>query len=834
MTAASSEIVLNARDWLLPAAIFGGVALLLLVFGYGRGRLSGWKRVVAGVLKAIAIALLLLCLLEPMLTGKQPKEGANLFAIIADDSGGLGIRERPDAPTRGERLRDALIDSKTGDDVSWRKRIGDVFQVRDFTFAERLQPTKGFHSLEFQGGASRAVSAVGGVARMHQGRPLAGMLLLTDGIATDASSLDKLSDDLPPIYPVVVGDKAELPDVGVTGVAVSQTPFEDAPITLEIDLEAIGLDGQATPVRVTEIDGPLNEVQNPEIINGRGSARFRVRPDASGIRFFKIEANPQIGSASEITEGDAKPAIEAEATLRNNNYLVAVDRSGGPYRVLYVAGRPNWDYKFLRRALEDDPELEMSGIIRIARREPKFEWRGRSGENSNPLFRGFDKEDEDQRYDQPVLVRLQVEDGSELASGFPKVPEDLFPKFHAVILDDIEASFFTQDQMELIRDFVSRRGGGFAMLGGTESFSGGNYLRTPIADLLPVYPSASMGGRTAFSVHLTREGWLEPWVRLRDKESDERDRLADMEYFRSVNSLGSIKPAATVLAAVQTEDLDFIDQDAGQARPALVAQRYGDGHAAALAVGDMWRWGMVNKESREDMEKAWRQMIRWLVAEAKGRVRCSLPETTPALGEPIEIRIDALDKSFKPLADALVKIEVDTLGHGESSRSPVDEANVDQQDGTQSSGENLSVSDQPTAVISTVTIDAQPDLDEPGTFLATFVPRSAGCYRVRVAATDTDGESIGDAEAGWTVNPGAEEFRSLEVDRDFLEALAAKTGGRVLELDGLDKFVNDLEGLDAPIMQTWSRPLWHTPWVLLAVVLCLVLEWWLRRVGGMR
>ena len=183
---------------------------------------------------------------------------------------------------------------------------------------------------------------------------------------------------------------------------------------------------------------------------------------------------------------DAKAS--KEATLANNTRMRgAVDRSGGPYRILYVSGRPNWEFKFLRRAVEEDKELELVGLIRIARREPKFDFRGRAGEASNPLFRGFDKKNEEtERYDQPVLVRLNARDESELRGGFPKVPEELFA-YHAVIIDDLEAQFFTADQLALLQRFVSERGGGFLMLGGQESFQQGKYQRTPVGDMLPVY-----------------------------------------------------------------------------------------------------------------------------------------------------------------------------------------------------------------------------------------------------------------------------------------------------------------------------------------------------------
>jgi hypothetical protein len=38
----------------------------------------------------------------------------------------------------------------------------------------------------------------------------------------------------------------------------------------------------------------------------------------------------------------------------------------------------------------------------------------------------------------------------------------------------------------MVVEFVSSRGGGFMMLGGRNSFSGGRYQNSPIADILPV------------------------------------------------------------------------------------------------------------------------------------------------------------------------------------------------------------------------------------------------------------------------------------------------------------------------------------------------------------
>jgi hypothetical protein len=74
-------------------------------------------------------------------------------------------------------------------------------------------------------------------------------------------------------------------------------------------------------------------------------------------------------------------------------------------------------------------------------------------------------------------------------------------------------------------------------------------------------------------------------------------------------------------------------------------------------------------------------------------------------------------------------------------------------------------------------------------------------------ATQSDGKIIGHATAGWALDPAAAEFRSLKPNRAYLEALAKRTGGQVLTLDGLRDFVRQLPQRHAPVMESWSKPL---------------------------
>ncbi len=485
----------------------------------------------------------------------------------------------------------------------------------------------------------------------------------------------------------------------------------------------------------------------------------------------------------------------AEATLANNERTIVVDRGKGPYRILYVAGRPNWEFKFLKRAVEEDEQVQLVGLLRVARREPKYDWRGHTGETSNPLYRGFDSKDEEtEQYDQPVLVRLNTRDQTELNDGFPKTKEELF-EYHAVILDDVEAEFFSRDQMDLLHRFVAERGGGFLMLGGKGSFQEGNFRRTPLGNLLPVYlePAPADSVKTGIRLQLTREGWLQPWARLRDNEKEEQQRLSEMPEFRVLNHTGSAKPGARVVGAIGGAET--------QQQPGLVVQRLGNGRTAALTLGDLWRWGMQKPPMHDDMDKFWRQTLRWLVTDVPGRISLQAVQKSGETNQPVTLQVRVRDKAFEPVDSASIAIEV---------REPGDQR---------------------------VQLAAAPVPTESGLFEAIYVPRTSGGYFAQVTVTDAAGTKAGDAQAGWAVDLEASEFQSVRANRPLLEKIARRTGGRIVSVDELEDFARDLPHQKVPVTDVWVKPLWDLPGMLPAVCLfiltCFAAEWAIRRWKGL-
>lgn len=768
-------LFLAGQDWLWPSAAALGVALVFTAWSYVRTPGPRGLRLACATLKLLGIAALLACLLEPMWTGQRAKPGANLLALVADNSLSMKLHGRGEAASRGEMLTRIVA----GEDSQWRAPLAENFEVRNFLSDTRLVPTQDFRELDFSGRSSALGGALKTIAERYRGQPLAGVLLFTDGVAADLDGADFTG--LPPVYPVVFGNDLPPRDLAIASTSVTQTSFEDAPVTIQADITAVGCAGEEVIARLFAIDAKADAkpVAEQKLTAPRAGAklvfRFQLRPEKSGVNFYRLRVTAKNNAAD-------------EATLANNETVVTVDRGTGPHRVLYVSGRPNWEYKFLQRGITADDQTQLVGLIRIAKREPKFEFKGRAGESSNPLFRGFGNQskEEVERYDQPVLVRLNTQDEFELRDGFPKTPEELF-KYEALVIDDLESEFFTAEQMSLVQRFVSKRGGGLLMLGGMESFADGKFARTAIGDLLPVYLDGKADHSLELRLRLTREGWLQPWARLRSSEAEEKARLDELPPFEILNASGSAKPAATVVATVTDGQHDF---------PALVAQRFGRGRSAALLIGDLWQSGLGDEARQKDLGKAWRQLVRWLVADVPGKIDLRAEPAADALSVRLQVR--ARDAKFQPIDNAGVTLKVQRAGDAQA-----------------------------------ITLTADPSSTEAGVYEATYLPRENGGYRVEATVTDENGAAAGTAVTGWTTDLAAAEFQSLTPNRALMETLASKTGGKVLAPEQVAAFTRELPSQRAPVTETWTQPLWHTPWMLALVVGCFVGEWGLRRWRGL-
>ena len=205
---------------------------------------------------------------------------------------------------------------------------------------------------------------------------------------------------------------------------------------------------------------------------------------------------------------------------------------------------------------------------------------------------------------------------------------------------------------------------------------------------------------------------------------------------------------------------------------------------------------------REDMNKFWRQTLRWLVADVPNRVTLQATQQYDQINQPVVFRVRVRDKDFGPMEDASVAINIVTSADREQ----------------------------------TIQCAAESVLGETGLFEAVYVPRQDGSYIAESVVTDAEGLKIGEAQTGWVVDREAHEFSSIKTNRPLLEAVARRTGGRVVDLAELDSFARNLPHHEAPISEVWIKPLWDLrgilPAIFVFVLICFIGEWALRRWKG--
>ncbi|MBV9611170.1 MAG: hypothetical protein JO091_01805, partial [Acidobacteriaceae bacterium] len=273
--------------------------------------------------------------------------------------------------------------------------------------------------------------------------------------------------------------------------------------------------------------------------------------------------------------------------------------------------------KFLRRAVEDDPALQVVSMLRTT---------------------------------QNKIYRQGIANSSELVEGFPSKPEDLFA-FQGIILGSVESSFFTLTQQQLIKDFVDRRGGGLLFLGGRWALGDGGYNVPPFAELLPVNLPARKNTfqRSFVAAELTDAGKNSLICRIEDDAEKSREHWEVLPYLANYQDPGSAKPGAVVLARVNA---------GGNRVPLLVTENYGRGRTAVFATGGSWRWRMQQPVGDSSQETFWRQLLRWTVSATPSRVVATASVTHLEDDGRIQLRAEVRDKTYLPTAEADVEAHV--------------------------------------------------------------------------------------------------------------------------------------------------------------------------------
>ncbi len=587
-------------------AVLGVAAMLAAIASYRRVRAGSRARdrAVLMSLRLAVVGILVVCLFRPVLVVRAAVPQQNVVGVLVDDS--LSMRIADD----DGQARSAFVQRAFGrTDGSLLHALSDRYAVRMFRFSASAARAASMDEFRFDGRRSELAKALDQVRQEMTGLPLAGLVVVTDGVETGDTPLDEALRGLRaadvPVFTVGVGRESLPRDIQIDRVTAPASVLKGTSLLLDVAVSQTGYDGQPLTLDV-EDEGRLVGTQAFEVSAGqRAVVRVRVAASEAGPRLFRFRVAPRPG----------------ELVAENNIRDTLIEVRDGREKILYFEGEPRPEMKFVRRAVADDPNLQLVVLQRTA--DHKF-------------------------------LRLDVDGPDELAAGFPATRDELFT-YRGLVLGSVEAGAFTGDQLRMIVEFVDRRGGGLLMLGGPRAFGEGGYAGTPVAEVLPLAVERDRPGNRRVSrltITPTRAGAAHAVTQIAATETASAARWKQLPPLTSVNAPGAIRPGATVL-------LEGTDEG-GRTQPVLVSQPFGRGKALAFAVQDSWLWQMHASIPVDDQthEQFWRQTLRWLTDGASGVVELHTRVDPVEPNEPWAVTAYVVGPTFVALNDARVVAHV--------------------------------------------------------------------------------------------------------------------------------------------------------------------------------
>ncbi len=572
------------------------------------------------------------------------------------------------------------------------------------------------------------------------GIPPAGIVLLTDGIGTaNSHRSEAIFQDLSargiPVYTVPLG----LPnpdDVAIRNIVMQEVAFSGDSVPVRVQLESNGYEQRTARLSV--------------LLNDRRVTSRIVRFDG-GLQFEEVDFRVDIREKGAAQIEVIIEPFEDEVSNANNKVTRTIRVVNEKVNVLYIEGNARWEFRYLRAILKRDPRINTTFIAsnvgpEVARNSPEH------------------------------------------IERFPSKREEAF-QYDLVILGDVDAKFFTPEELGILEELIRDHGASLIMLCGP-MHSPSSYVGTPVETMLPVkFDNEAKWDKIAETVYpvLTPEG-RSSLVMTLENEVELNDRIwSSMAPMDQLPPLLSAKPGATVLAMLS----DSTSRDQGY--PLVSWQRYGTGKCMSIASDRLWR--LRYKTGDKYHWRVWSQCIQFmtlsrLMGEHK-RIRLETDRSVYPVNNQCRLYAHVMDDNFEPVTQPVFEVYVKSITGGEEK----------------------------------TLVSLRPDSSQPGLYEGYFTPPQPGRYLLEANENDIQISSTTE----FQVSDVQQELLDTSMRPDDLQRIADLTGGKMLGIRDLNKLNDLINGEPVTITQRSERPLWDNMFVILLLAGLLGAEWITRR-----
>lgn len=598
-----------------------------------------WARVGLAGLRGLLLVLIAVLLAGPEVVRTDETVEEDVLLVLVDRSASMTVADTIPAIgtspngssliSRERALRDAL---NAQGQVFGDEQLGRGRQIAWLGFGEQafeLDSPVGDAGVEALGEprdqATALRTALEAALRRGAGRPISGIVLMSDGRspeATGADLLSKLEQQSVRVYSVPLGAERLPLDLTLSRVEAPTTAFINDTVPVTVVVDQPGQQPSDTPldpsrITVRLIDTETEDILDEKTLEGVGLGqplRLEGQSSQTGEMPWGVEV------VYESIDRD-----EQELNLTNNTESVVVNMIDRPIRVLYIEGYPRWEYRYLKNMLIRESSIDSSIMLLSADR-------AFAQEGDTPITRLPNTAEEWRRYD-------------------------------VVILGDVPAESMGAEQRKQLHDLVSQRGAGLLWMAGPGSMPT-TYAATMLSDLLPMRdPEAvSLLPWARASVEPTPLAETLSVLQLRAADATEDDAAGwpdGLPGLRWVQDLGELKPSAEVLAyAVSDASAE------AETQPLVARLRFGSGQSLYVATDETWRWRYARGEVY--FEQFWVQMVRMLGRAAATRtdepVRLAVSTRSTPVGGTVVVDLDIEDAALLARDLPSVKVSVRRAG----------------------------------------------------------------------------------------------------------------------------------------------------------------------------
>ena len=626
------ERPLPAWGWFL--SVMGALA----VGWWSYRRLTGGSRTSSrvwrgslAVVRAAVLVLVALLVAGPSLRFERTRTERDRLIVLVDRSMSMSIKDAPGGVARDDQAAAVLGSAESAlariartKDIEYVGFAGGVFTLqRDASNSARPSSGDATDTISVERPVLGASSgertdldiALRQALSRAAGRPVSGVLLLSDGRSASpvsADALEAFERDSIPVHAVALGSATRLGDAAIVGVAVPGRAFVRDRVPVEVRVDRGGVSGEVA-VRLVDASTGAEIARKAVPESGEG--------DAAGETTVVLDgASEDAGSrAWRVEIVSERPDLVRE----NDQSEMAVEFIDRPLRVLYIEGSSRWEYRYLKNLLMREKDIESSIMLLSADRD-------------------------------------FAQEGNMPISRLPRTREE-FSKYDLFVIGDVPSGFFSPDQLAILRSEVADRGAGLLWIGGDRS-TPSSWESTPLADLMPFKPPFALDARTgASALGPTTAAARLGVLRLSDEDDGWPDAFVDpairwskLRYVQSVPR-ARVKPTAEVLA--MAEGSGPIGEEP---TPAVMRMRFGAGDIVYVATDEIWRWRYGQGERLP--ERFWVPIVRLLaresIAQGEARARLSVAPGRIAPGESTVVSLRIVDEESAAKAPAVVPVEV--------------------------------------------------------------------------------------------------------------------------------------------------------------------------------